>query len=157
MTPLTDVLKNSPTGTARLNLSAAMTAAFTSAKEVLASATELAHPSSGSELTLVADVISSYVGAALHQRRTSGGPWELLGFFSRKLDKAQSSYSAFDRELLEAHSAIRFFRFQLKGRPFQLWTDHKPLTFALGRISDAWTPAWLHHRVHKRHLVCTRN
>ena len=27
-----------------------------------------------------------------------------------------------------------------EGRPFQLWTDHCPLTFSLSRCADAWTP-----------------
>jgi hypothetical protein len=30
---------------------------------------------------------------------------------------------------------IKHFRSRLKGRPFQLWTDHKPLIFALNRVS----------------------
>jgi hypothetical protein len=117
-----------------------MLAAFSAAKSALSSAAELAHPSSGAELALVTDASATHVGAALHQRRRRGTSWEPLGFFSRKLDKAQVSYSAFDRELLAVHSAIRFFRFQLEGRPFQIWTDHKPLTHALSRVSDPWTP-----------------
>ncbi len=32
-------------------------------------------------------------------------------------------------------SGIKHFRSQLEGRPFQLWTDHKPLIFALHRVS----------------------
>jgi hypothetical protein len=30
---------------------------------------------------------------------------------------------------------IKHFRSRLEGRPFQLWTDHKPLIFALHRVS----------------------
>jgi hypothetical protein len=29
----------------------------------------------------------------------------------------------------------KHFRLRLEGRPFQLWTDHKPLIFALSRVS----------------------
>ncbi len=32
-------------------------------------------------------------------------------------------------------SGIKHFRSRLEGRPFQLWTDHKPLIFALHRVS----------------------
>ena len=88
----------------------------------------------------MADASATHVGAALHHQRSPSGPWEPLGFFSKKLDSAQINYSAVDRELLAAVSAVRHFRFQVEGRPFQLWTDHRPLTFALGRFSDAWTP-----------------
>ena len=140
LAPLTEVLKGAPSGQLKIQWSAAMLAAFSAAKSALSSAAELAHPSSGAELALVTDASATHVGAALHQRRRRGTSWEPLGFFSRKLDKAQVSYSAYDRELLAVHSAIRFFRFQLEGRPFQIWTDHQPLTHALSRVSDPWTP-----------------
>ncbi len=32
-------------------------------------------------------------------------------------------------------SGIKHFPWRLEGRPFQLWTDHKPLIFALNRVS----------------------
>ena len=140
LAPLTAVLKGSPSGQSRINWTAAMLTAFSAAKDALSSSAQLAHPSSGAELALVTDASATHVGAALHQRRRNNNSWEPLGFFSRKLDNAQTSYSAFDRELLAAHSAIRFFRFQLEGREFQLWTDHNPLTSALKRVSDPWTP-----------------
>jgi hypothetical protein len=34
-------------------------------------------------------------------------------------------------------SGIKHFRSRLKGRPFQLWTDHKPLIFSLHRVSPS--------------------
>ena len=64
-----------------------------------------------------------------------------LGFFSAKLEKAQLSYSAFDRELFGVYAAIRHFHHRLEGHLFTIWTDHKLLTFALSRMSDSW-PAW---------------
>ncbi len=48
-------------------------------------------------------------------------------------------YSAFDRELLACYLGIRHFRYMLEGRHFTIFTDHKPLTFALKRSSDLWT------------------
>jgi hypothetical protein len=42
-------------------------------------------------------------------------------------------YSTFDRELLTAFSAIKHFRFFLEGRPFTLFTDHKPLVSAISK------------------------
>jgi hypothetical protein len=48
-------------------------------------------------------------------------------------------YSAFDRELFVCVSGIRQFRYMLEGRPFTIYTDRKPLTFALGKVSEPWT------------------
>jgi hypothetical protein len=62
--------------------------------------------------------------------------WRPLGFFSAQLDKAQVNYSAFDRELFAVVAAIKYFRFMLEGRPFTVFTDHRPLVGALSRRSD---------------------
>jgi RNase H-like domain found in reverse transcriptase len=35
--------------------------------------------------------------------------------------------------------AVRHFRYSLEGRRFTLYTDHKPLTFALKKAADPWT------------------
>ncbi len=59
----------------------------------------------------------------------------IYGFFSKKLSKSEVNYSTFDRELLAAVAGIKHFRTRLEGRPFELWTDHKPLIFALHRVS----------------------
>jgi hypothetical protein len=48
-------------------------------------------------------------------------------------------YSAFDRELFACVAGICHFRYMLEGRPFTIYTDHKPLTFALGKVSEPWT------------------
>jgi hypothetical protein len=46
----------------------------------------------------------------------------------------QIRYSAFDRELFACVSGIRQFGYMLEGRPFTIYTDRKPLTFALGKV-----------------------
>ena len=74
-------------------------AAFVAAKQALASATHLAHPSQGFQLSL-------HIGGALHQWQHTAAPWQPLGFFSRKLDSTQIKYSAFDRELLAGFVGI---------------------------------------------------
>ena len=48
------------------------------------------------------------------------------------------SYSAFDRKLFACVASISHFRYMLKGRPFTIYTDHKPLTFTLGKVSEPW-------------------
>ena len=67
------------------------------------------------------------------------GTWAPLAFYSKKLSSAKTCYSAFHRELLAAFSAVKHFHFMLEGRDFTLFTDHKPLTFALFRVSPPWS------------------
>ena len=55
----------------------------------------------------------------------------------------ETRYSAFDRELFAAFSAISHFRFLLEGRDFILFTDHKPLTHALFRSTPPWSACQL--------------
>ncbi len=65
-------------------------------------------------------------------------------FFSQKLAAAQTRYSAFDRELLAIYSGIRYFRYMLEGQRFTVYTDHKPLTFALHKQAEPWTARQQH-------------
>ena len=55
---------------------------------------------------------------------------------SRTLSKTQQNYSTFDRELLAIFLNIRHFQHFLEGRTFTIYTDHKPLTFALSSSSN---------------------
>ena len=116
-----------------------MEAAFTASKKALASATYLAHPLPGAVLSLSVDASATHIGAGLHQRRPGSIHWEPLGFFSKNLEPAQTKYSTFDGELLACSLGIRHFRHMLEGRRFTIFTDHKPLTYALSRVSEPWT------------------
>jgi cleavage and polyadenylation specificity factor subunit 1 len=73
------------------------------------------------------------------QQQRPGQPWRPLGFFSAKLNAPQQRYSTFDRELLGVYLAIHHFRFMLEGHSFTIFTDHRPLVGALGRVSEPWT------------------
>jgi cleavage and polyadenylation specificity factor subunit 1 len=130
--PLTDLLIGGPKGTQPVS-------GFMAAKDTLARATCLAHPSQGFQLSLMVDASADHIGGALQQRRRPADPWQPLDFFSRKLDNIQVKYLAFDRELLACFQAIRHFRFMLEGRQFTLYTDHKPLTTAVRRSTELWT------------------
>ncbi|MBX9657126.1 MAG: DDE-type integrase/transposase/recombinase [Nitrospiraceae bacterium] len=120
--------------------------AFKAAKASLAAAVELAHPRQGAELALLVDASDNHVGAVLQQRPSAAAAaWQPLGFYSKKLDPAQTRYSAFDRELLACVMGIRHFRFMVEGRSFTLYTDHKPLTFALPKAAKPWSARQCHH------------
>jgi len=142
---LTEVLKGSPNPKTPVAWTAEMPTGFQAAKDALRSATGLAFPRPQAELALMVDTSAEHVGAALQQRATPAAPWEPLGFFSRKLDSAQVCYSAYDRELLACVQGIRHFHFMLEGRQFTLCTDHKPLTYALSKAAEPWTPWQCRH------------
>ena len=137
--PLTAVLKGGKKGAELLTWSSQMTTAFSNIKAALLRSVCLAFPQDKAELSLATDASATHVGAVLQQREMSTAAWRPLGFFSAKLEQAQLSYSAFDRELYGIFAGIRHFRHHLEGRQFSIWTDHKPLTFALSKISDSWT------------------
>ena len=120
--------------------------AFTTAKEALAQSTMLVHPHADKPTALTVDASGTAVRAVLAQN-SDGSDWKPVAFFSRKLRPAEQNYSAFDRELLAAYLAIRHFRYFLEGRSFMLFTDHKPLTFAISKISGPWSLR------QKRHLT----
>ena len=132
--PLTEVLKGGKTG--KLLWTVEMQKAFQDSKRGIVNAVELAHPNQKAILSLAVDASMTHVGAVL-QQRVGGGQLRPLAFYSHKLEPAQTKYSAFDRELLAVYLAIKHFRWMLEGRAFYVLTDHKPLTYALHRLTDA--------------------
>ncbi|MBM3938427.1 MAG: DDE-type integrase/transposase/recombinase [Sphingomonadales bacterium] len=140
--PLTDALRGGKNS--KLLWTPEMDQSFLDSKKRLADVAQLAHPKATGKLVLSVDASDAHVGAAL-QQRDDRGALEPLGFFSRKLDSAQRKYSTFDRELLACYLAIRHFRWMLEGREFVVYTDHKPLTYALHRTTDAWSARQQRH------------
>jgi hypothetical protein len=122
-----------------------MAPAFDAARTALGAAALLAHPQQDQDLAVMVDASADHVGAALQQRRSAD--WQLLAFFSKKLELARMRYSAFDRELFACVAGIRHFRYMLEGRSFTIYTDHKPLTFALGKVA----------RCRSRGQLCSRD
>ena len=86
------------------------------------------------------DASDKAVSSVLQQN--FNGTWQPISFFSRKMTPAKTRYSTFDRELLAVYLAIKHF---LKGRPFHVLTDHKPLTFALNTRSDRYSHRKVRH------------
>ena len=117
-----------------INWTPECSSAFSAAKEALATSSLLHHPSPRSETHLTVDASDVALGAKLEQKE--GKHFVPLAFFSRKLSKAELNYSAYDRELLAIRASIHHFRHFLEGRPFTVWTDHRPLTFALEQKAE---------------------
>nr|VZI07986.1 unnamed protein product [Spirometra erinaceieuropaei] len=138
--PLTNLLSG-PKRTFELT-SAALTS-FEQVKDLLADATLLTHFHADAPISLMVDASNVAVGAVLQQSLPdSTVP---LAFFSKKLSKAETRYSTFGRELLAAYLAVRHFRHLLEGREFTIFTDHKPLTFAMHSHSDKLSPREIRH------------
>ncbi|GBN25890.1 Retrovirus-related Pol polyprotein from transposon 17.6 [Araneus ventricosus] len=97
-------------------------ASFDKIKKCLADATLLSHPSTNEKLALVTDCNDFAMGGVLNEI-TPKGP-KPLGFFSKMLTPTQAKYSAYDRELLAAYSAIQYFRHMLEARPFATLTTN---------------------------------
>ena len=119
------------------------TQSFSAVKEALASATLLTHPKPHALTNIMMDASNTAVGAVLQQY--INGQWQLISFFSKKLQPAETCYSTFDRELLPIYLAIKHFRYFLKGRTFHVVTDHRPLVFAFQARPDRYTPRKCRH------------
>ena len=89
--------------------------AFSVSKQILANATLLVHPDPTAQINITCDALS---------------------FFSKKLNPAETRYSAFDRELLAVYATIKHFRHNLEGRKYFVNTDHKPLTFVMSSVTE---------------------
>jgi len=116
----------------------ATTKAFKDCKTQLANAALLAHPADEAALVLSTDASSYAIGAVLEQE--CNGLRTPLGFFSRKLTKAQVNYSTYDRELLAVYESIQFFRYMIEGRNLTIRTDQKLLTYALQQKPEKASP-----------------
>ena len=100
--------------------------AFSESKQILANATLLVHPDSTAQINITCDASDVAVGGVLQQ----------FSFFSKKLNPAETRYSAFDRELLAVYATIKHFRHNLEGQNFFVNTDHKPLTFVMSSVTE---------------------
>ena len=116
--------------------------AFNSAKDALAQATLLFHPTPDATTSLMTDASDIAVGAVLQQ--SVDGHWQPISF-SWSLSPTERKYSTFDRELMAVYLAIKHFRHFIEGRVFTVFTDHKPLTFSLHTRSDKHSPWQLRH------------
>lgn len=108
--------------------------AFQKIKNDLENFTQLVHPNPKAKVGLWVDASSDAVGAVLQQY--DGTSWQPLSFFSKKLKAPEKKYSTFDRELLAIYLAIKRFRYFVEGKNFTVFTDHKPLTNAIGSKTE---------------------
>ena len=131
------------TRTSALQWTETATSAFANIKAALAESTLLFHPKPDAELSLMTDASDVAVGAVLQQKVNH--VWQPLGFFSKRLQPAETRYSTFGRELLAVYLSICHFRHHLEGRQFFVLTDHKPLTYSLNHSLNRHSPREIRH------------
>ncbi|BES97092.1 multicellular organismal development [Nesidiocoris tenuis] len=120
-----------------------MEEAFESCKRILSEDIVLSFPEPDAPLSLSADASEVAIGGAIHQ--LVNGLQLPLAFFSRKISPTEARYSTYDRELLAVYETIRYFSYILEGRPFTIYTDHRPLTHAFTKKADGLSPRQLRH------------
>ncbi|BHF69950.1 hypothetical protein SprV_0301299700 [Sparganum proliferum] len=140
MLPLTNMLSGPKSP---LELTGEALTAFERIKNSLAEATLLTHPAPETQLSLMVDASTVAVGAVLQQHLA--GSTQPLAFFSKKLLPAETRYNTFGRELLAIYLAVKHFRHFLEGHEFTIFTDHKPLTFAIHSRSDKLSRRKIRH------------
>lgn len=102
---------------------------FEKCKNILSSSQILIYPDFQKPFILTTDASKFAIGAVLSQGQI--GKDKPIAFASRTLSKSEERYSTIEKELLAIDWACKYFRPYLFGRKFTLYTDHKPLTYAL--------------------------
>ncbi|GFW01260.1 transposon Tf2-8 polyprotein [Trichonephila clavipes] len=94
-------------------------------------------------LSIWFDALEFAGGGALAQYHEN--VWRLLAFLSMKLSVSQKNWSTYDRELLAIYTMVKKFRHMLEGREFVIYTDQKPLIYAIQQKDDKCSPRQLRH------------
>lgn len=123
--PLTQQLRKGE----KITHSPEFVSAFNRCKNILTSSHVLQRPDLSKPFVLTTDASNYAIGAVLSQGPI--GKDKPIAFASRTLTKSEEKYSTIEKELLAIDWACRYFRPYLFGRKFTLYTDHKPLTYAL--------------------------
>jgi hypothetical protein len=123
--PLSDLLKGSPSPNQKLELNETQRNAFNRLKELLNDESKLTIPDFEKQFIVTTDASTHGLSGILAQRTSKGD--EPISFFSKKLNDAQSKYSATQLELLAVIETLNHFKPYLMYKKFTLRTDHKAL------------------------------
>lgn len=104
---------------------------FARIKEALASTKTLALFDAQLPTRLTCDASKYGLGAVLEQQQKNG-EWRPVHFASRVLSETETRYAQIEKEALASTWGAEKMSGYLIGQPFELVTDHKPLTSILG-------------------------
>ncbi|XP_062568299.1 uncharacterized protein K02A2.6-like [Saccostrea cucullata] len=102
--------------------------AFDMLKRALVSAEALAYYNSKAETRIIVDASPVGLGAILAQKQPDG-LFKPIAYSSRTLTDVEQRYSQTEREALGIVFGCEKFHMYIYGLEFEIWTDHKPLTY----------------------------
>ena len=124
--PLSDLTKKgAPT---RVNWTSNCESAFRSLKEVLLLSPVLVNPDWDKPFILQTDASDRGIAGVLSQVDANGEDHPIV-YLSRKLLPREVAYSTIEKECLALVWSVQELRPYLYGRKFDVYTDHKPLTW----------------------------
>lgn len=104
--------------------------AFEQLKNLLLCEPVLAFPDFSQRFFLTCDASNVAIAGILEQEGDNGVRHP-IAYYSRKLNPAEKRYSTVEQECLALVSAVAYFKVYLVGRPFTIFTDHRPLRWLL--------------------------
>ena len=129
--PLTDLMKSD--GWRTPDFPEALQA-VANLKQAITTAPVLAYFNVKAKTDLYVDASGLSIGGVLQQDDENGDS-RPVGFYSRRLQGAEVTYSTYDRELLGLRDSVLHFRHLLLGIPFTVKTDHCSLRWLLQQES----------------------
>lgn len=123
--PMTKCLKKSN----KITLDTEYVNCFEHCKKLLTNDPILQYPDFDKEFILTTDASNVALGAILSQRHD--GSEKPICYASRTLNDSEQNYSTIEKELLAIVWATKYFRPYLYGRKFKIYSDHKPLQWAV--------------------------
>lgn len=126
--PITDLLKNKN----KFEWNATAQESFEKLKKLLSSAPVLHSPDFNKPFFIHCDACKTGIGSVLVQLNSDGDEIP-IAFMSRKLNKAQRSYSVTEQECLAAVLSVKKFRPYIEGHEFTIVTDHASLKWLMSQ------------------------